>query len=132
MRALAVGYGMLATMVGGGLEDALNILHDPAVGTDADERSRLGVVLAIEGGDHGPRVLAAHYVRPVAFDTQGHVQRLPPAVLATWNADAAAWDDFAWGATADLAGRTGVGPADFEREQASRAVTIADLARALG
>jgi hypothetical protein len=126
VRALALGYGMLATMAGDGLEDALEILHDPAIGTDADERSRLGVVLAVEPGDGGPRVGAAHYVRPVALDTSGHVQRQPPAVLATWNRGAGRWDHFAWGILADLGGRTGMRPAGFEREQARRAAALRD------
>ena len=132
VRALALGYGMLATMSGKGLEEALETLHDPSIGTDADERSRLGVVLAVEQGDAGPRVAAAHYVRPVALDTSGHVQRLPPAVLATWNPGAGRWDHFAWGILADLGGRTGLPAGGFEREQARRAAVLRDEATRSG
>jgi len=129
VRALALGYGMLATTLGDTLDDVLNRLHAPAVGSDDDERSRLGVVLAMTPPDPGaaPRVAAAHYVRPVALDTHGHVQRLPPAVLATWSAAAGRWDHFAWGVLADLAGRTGRSPIDVEREQARRATLLQEM-----
>ena len=33
----------------------------------------------------GAAVVAAHYVRPIARDVHGHVQRLGPAVLSTWD-----------------------------------------------
>ena len=81
VRALALGYGLLATMAGDGLEDVLNTLHAREIGTEADERSRLGVVLTVVDDAGTSRVTAAHYVRPVALDTHGHVQRLPPAIL---------------------------------------------------
>lgn len=125
VRSLALGYGLLATMSGSSLDDALNALHRADVGTDPDERSRLGVVLALADDAGTPRVVAAHYVRPVALDTHGHVQRQPPAVLATWNAVADRWDHFAWGVVPDLAGRLGVRPIELEREQARRAGVLA-------
>jgi hypothetical protein len=128
VRALALGYGLLATMSGDGLDDVLDTLHDPAVGTDEDERSRLGVVLVLAKAVGTTRVVAAHYVRPVALDTHGHVQRLPPAVLATWSPDAGRYDHFAWGLLPDLAGRTGMQPIEFEREQARRAGALAEAA----
>ncbi len=128
VRALALGFGLLATMDGDGLDDVLNALHDPSVGADQDERSRVGVVLAVTGVTGAARVEAAHYVRPVAVDTHGHVQRLPPAVLATWNPRTSAWDHFAWGVVPDLAGRLGVAPVAFEREQARRAAAFAEQA----
>jgi hypothetical protein len=128
VRALVLGFGLLATMDGDGLDDVLNALHDPSVGADQDERSRLGVVLAVAEVAGEPRVGAAHYVRPVALDTHGHVQRLPPAVLATWNPVGGAWDHFAWGVVPDLAGRLGVPPLELEREQARRAAGLRELA----
>jgi type IV secretory pathway ATPase VirB11/archaellum biosynthesis ATPase len=131
VRALALGYGLLATMDGDGLDDVLDALHAPAVGTDPDERSRLGVVLGLADDAGTPRVVAAHYVRPVALDTHGHIQRQPPAVLATWNPGADRWDHFAWGVMPDLAGRLGVRPIELEREQARRARILADTAGAL-
>jgi hypothetical protein len=132
VRALALGYGLLATMHGDGLDDVLDALHAPAVGTDPDERSRLGVVLALADDAGTPRVVAAHYVRPVALDTHGHVQRQPPAVLATWNPGADRWDHFAWGVMPDLAGRLGIRPIELEREQVRRARILAEAAGALG
>src|SRR3954452_18111606 len=85
VRALALGYGLLATMTGDGLDDAFGALADGAVGTDEDERSRLGTVVALAQEEGAPRVVAAPYVGPVAVDPHGHAQRTPPAVLATWN-----------------------------------------------
>ncbi len=130
VRALALGYGLLATMGGEGLDDAFNALHDPVVGTDPDERSRLGVVLAVADDAGTPRVVAAHYVRPVALDTHGHVQRQPPAVLATWNRAVDRWDHFAWGVVPDLAGRLGIRPIELEREQIRRAGVLAEVVAA--
>ena len=118
VRALAVGYGLIATMDEPDLEGALERLHRAPVGTDADERSRLGVVLAVGEVGRGARVLAAHYVRPVARDQHGHVQRLPPAVLATWNMATDGFDHFAWGVLPELAARVGRRPVELEREQA--------------
>jgi hypothetical protein len=129
VRALTLGYGLLATMAGEGLEDALNTLHAPGIGTDPDERSRLGVVLAMGDAAGGSRVTAAHYIRPVALDTHGHVQRPTPAILATWNAGAARWDHFAWGVLPDIAGRLGISTIELEREQALRAAALADVIR---
>ncbi len=127
VRALSLGYGMLATMPGTGLDDLLERLDQGEVGTVEDERSRLGVVLVMAGPDasRGARVAVAHYVRPVALDTHGHVQRMPPAVLATWNRSTDRWDHFAWGVMDELAGRVGMAPRDLEREQARRAALLA-------
>ena len=91
-------------------------------------RSRLGLVLAVADVARGPRVVAAHYLRPVARDQHGHVQRLPPAVLATWAMATDAWDHFAWGVVPELAARLGVRPVDLERDQARRAAAIATSA----
>lgn len=124
VRALALGYGLLATMAGDGLEDALNTLHAPTIGTDADERSRLGVVLAVSDDAGTSRLTAAHYVRPVALDTHGHVQRPAPAILTTWNPGAGRWDHFAWGVLPDIAGRLGITTNQLEREQARRAASL--------
>jgi hypothetical protein len=126
VRAVAVGYGMIATMPGRGLEDVLERLHAPEIGTAGDERSRLGVVLVMAPPDEqrGPRVAVAHYLRPVALDTHGHVQRLPPVVLATWNEADDRWDHFAWGVLPDLAGRVGTTPRELEAEQARRAAAL--------
>jgi hypothetical protein len=126
VRSLAVGYGLAATAAGTRLEDVLGRLASAPVGAIDDELTRLGVVLILGRDDTGARrVLAAHYLRPVARDVHGHIQRLPPAVLATWNPTAGRFDHFAWGVVGELAGRTGRRPAEFEREQAVRARLLA-------
>ncbi len=126
IRALALGYGAALTAGGTRLEDVLGRLAADPVGAIDDELTRLGVVLIL-GPDGGGavRVLAAHYLRPVARDVHGHVQRLPPAVLATWNGRTGTFDHFAWGVVAELAGRTGRRSVDFERDQAIRALALA-------
>jgi len=126
VRSLAVGYGLAATAAGTRLEDVLGRLAAAPVGAIDDELTRLGVVLILGRDDAGAsRLLAAHYLRPVARDAHGHIQRLPPAVLATWNPSAGRFDHFAWGVVGELAGRTGRRPAEFEREQAVRARLLA-------
>jgi type IV secretory pathway ATPase VirB11/archaellum biosynthesis ATPase len=133
IRALAVGYSAAATAAGTRLEDVLARLAAAPVGAIDDELTRLGIVLIL-GSDHGGslRVLAAHYLRPVARDAHGHIQRLPPAVLATWDDAAGRFDHFAWGVVAELGGRTGLRPAEFEREQAARARRLATSAGSSG
>jgi hypothetical protein len=132
IRSLAVGYGMAAIAGGTSLEDVLGRLASAPVGAIDDELTRLGLVLILGRDDaDGPRrVLAAHYLRPVARDVHGHIQRLPPAVLATWNPAAGRFDHFAWGVVGELAGRTGCRPVEFEREQAMRARFLATRANA--
>lgn len=127
VRALALGYGLLATADGEAIDDLLAALAAPAVGTDEDERSRLGVVIVLgsDGDAAGQaRVVAAHYVRPTALDPHGHVQRMPPAVLATWNPARNEWDHFAWGVLAELGDRVRRSALELEREQARRASAI--------
>jgi hypothetical protein len=123
IRALSVGYGMLATVRGDRLEDVFERLGAPPVEASEDELSRLGLVLVL--GELGGRVTAAHYLRPVARDVHGHVQRLPPAVVATWDEARHRFEHFAWGIGDELADRVELTPLDFEREQARRAETLA-------
>ena len=120
IRSLSVGYGMLATAVGGRLEDVFDSLTAQPVAATEDELARLGVVLILNDERGTERVVAAHYLRPVARDPHGHVQRMPPAVVATWDPASGRFEHFAWGITAELADRIGMRPVDLEREQASR------------
>ena len=129
VRALALGYGLVAGIDGPDLEGVFARLRVPPVGSDEDETSRLGLVLAVGDVARGPRVLAAHNVRPLARDQHGHVQRLPPAVLATWTMTTDAWDHFAWGISPELAARVGSTPVELEREQAGRAAALVARAR---
>ena len=76
-----------------------------------------GVVLVLRLADDGRRrVVAAHYVRPVARDLHGHLQRLGPAVLATWDPATDEFEHFGWGVTPELARRIGRHAGDFEIE----------------
>jgi hypothetical protein len=79
--------------------------------------------------DHeAARLLAAHYLRPVVLDAGGHPRRLPPAVLATWDPATDAWDDYAWGLTADLAERARMRGGDLEAERNRRAAALTEHA----
>ena len=121
VRAAAIGYGLAATIHGDSLDDVFDGLRANPVGLGDDELSRLGVVLVlrqIRGG--GRRVAVAHYVRPIVRDGHGHVQRLGPAVLATWNAETDTFEHFGWGVTPELAVRVGRRAGDFEIEVATR------------
>ena len=87
-------------------------LRQPPVRLTDDELSHLGVVLILRRLDDGRRrVVAAHYVRPVARDAHGHLQRLGPAVLATWDPTTDAFEHFGWGVTPELAAGSAAGPA---------------------
>src|SRR5207253_8374331 len=90
LRALSLGYGMGATIHADSLEEVFDELRGPDIALSDDELSRLGVVLILRAfrapdGRRVRRVVAAHFVRPVVRDSGGHVQRLAPAVLATWD-----------------------------------------------
>jgi hypothetical protein len=128
VRAAALGYGFAATIHGDSLDDVLAALRAGPVRLTDDELSRLGVVLVLRrlGGDRR-RVIAAHYVRPVARDVHGHVQRLGPAVLATWDPATDRFEQFAWGVTPELAMRVGRRAGDFELEWADRRAFLDDL-----
>jgi hypothetical protein len=139
VRAITVGYGLGATIHADSLEEVLDALHRPPVALTDDELSRLGVVLVLRAyapppGDvnSGPlrRVVAAHYVRPVFRDGHGHVQRLGPAVLATWDEARDRFEHFAWGVLPELAERTGRRAGDFEAELIRREEYLAGLAAA--
>lgn len=133
VRTTSVGYGLGATVQGGSLEEVFAQLRRPPVGLTDDELSRLGVVLVVRrpGVAHdAPRVVAAHYVRPLARDEHGHVQRLGPAVLATWDPSTDRFEHFGWGITPELAIRVGRKAGDFELEVDRRRDLLASLAHA--
>ncbi len=73
------------------------------------------------------RAVAVHYLRPLERDAHGHLQRRPPGVLATWDAERDCFEHFAWGITSELARRVGRSQADFERQQVERARLLARL-----
>lgn len=131
IRAAAIGYGLLATIHGDTLEDVFASLARPPVGLAEDELSRLGIVLVLRRLDDGRRrVAAAHYVRPTARDEHGHVQRLGPAVLATWDPATDRFEHFGWGITPELASRIGWKAGDLEIEVDRRRDLLTGLATA--
>jgi hypothetical protein len=117
VRAASIGYGLAATIHADSLDEVFAALRQPPVRLSDDELSHLGVVLVARRlDDDRRRVIAAHYVRPFARDTHGHVQRLGPAVLATWDPTDDSFEHFGWGITPELARRVGRPAGDFEIE----------------
>jgi len=117
VRATSIGYGLAATIHADSLDDVFDGLRGWPVRLSDDELSHLGVVLVMRRlDDDRRRVVAAHYVRPVARDVHGHLQRLGPAVLATWDADTDTFEHFGWGITPELARRVGRAAGDLEIE----------------
>lgn len=131
IRALQLGYGLGTTLHAESLHDVLGLLMAPPVELSEDEIRRLGVVVILRRlPSDERRVVAAHYLRPVERDGEGHLQRRPPVVLATWDPDRDAFDHFAWGATPELALRTGRSAAEFEREHTLRAAFLREIVSA--
>lgn len=131
VRAAVIGYGLAATVSGDSLDDVFETLRRPPVGLTEDELSRLGVVLVLRRLDDGRRrVVAAHWVRPAARDTHGHLQRLRPAVLMTWTATTDTFVHFGWGVTPELAMRVGRRAGDVEIEVDRRRDLLDALLRA--
>jgi hypothetical protein len=139
LRAVSLGFGLAATIHADSLEEVFDALRWPPVALTDDELTRLGVVLILRAyppppGDveAGParRVVAAHYVRPLARDAHGHVQRLGPAVLATWDEREDDFEHFSWGILPELADRVGRRAGDFEQELERRRDYLEGLAAA--
>ena len=129
VRATSIGYGLAATIHAESLDELLDVLHRSPVRLTDDELSHLGVALFLRRLDDGRRrIVAAHYLRPIARDVHGHLQRLGPAVLATWDEQTDAFEHFGWGVTPELARRIGMRPGDFEAEMGERAAYLAGLA----
>ena len=131
VRAASIGYGLAATIHADSLDDVFDTLRRRPVALSDDELSHLGVVLVLRRVDGGRRrVAAAHYVRPVARDVHGHLQRLGPAVLATWDPATDSLEHFGWGITPELAARVGRRAGDFEIEVDRRRDVLEGLASA--
>jgi hypothetical protein len=131
VRAASIGYGLAATIHADSLDDVFDLLRLRPVGLTDDELSHLGVVLILRRVDGGRRrVVAAHYVRPIARDLHGHLQRLGPAVLATWDPATDSLEHFGWGVIPELAARVGRRPGDFEIEVDRRRDLLHRLATA--
>ena len=131
VRALQLGYALGATLHAESLPELFGLLMVPPVELSEDEIRRMGVVLILRRlPSDQRRVVAAHYLRPVERDAEGHLQRRPPVVLATWDQGSDAFDHFAWGAGSELALRVGRSPAEFEREHALRAAFLREVVSA--
>ena len=123
------------TIAAADLRSAMDRLAAPPDGLPEDAVRRLGVVLVVgqvPSTAVGPiverrRILAAHYLRPTERDPQGHIQRRPPAVLATWVTETDTFDHFAWGMTPELADIVDRTQASFEELQSSRATALRAL-----
>lgn len=116
-------------VVGSRLEEVLERLRLSAGLTD-DRVALLGVVCILSAEGAPTRVVAAHYLRPPARDVGGHIQRLSPAVLATWDEATERFEHFGWGLITELAARVGRRSGDFEAEAARRAQALTGLAAA--
>jgi hypothetical protein len=129
VRAASIGYGLAATIHADSLDEVFDELRRPPVSLTEDELSHLGAVLVLRRPDGSRRrVVAAHYVRPVSRDVHGHVQRLGPAVLATWDPAHDRLEHFGWGVVPELAVRVRRRPGDFELEADARRLVLDDLA----
>jgi hypothetical protein len=131
IRAATIGYGLAATIHADSLDEVFDELRRPPVALSDDELSRLGLVVILRrAGDGLRRIVAAHYVRPTSRDEHGHVQRLGPAVLATWDPDHDRFEHFGWGITPELALRVDRKPGDLEIEVERRRDYLGGLAEA--
>jgi len=131
IRSIQLGYGLGATIHAESLSDVFDQLISPPVSLSEDEIRRIGVVLILRRLPSGQRrVVAAHYLRPVERDGEGHLQRRPPVVLATWDPARDEFDHFGWGAAPELALRVGRSQAEFERELTLRAAFLREVVAA--
>jgi hypothetical protein len=135
IRAASIGYGIGATIHADRLEEVHDTLRERPIGATDDELSYLGLILILRAwrdpdGAVRRRVVAAHYARPVGRDEHGHVQRLPPAVIAARDESTDALEHFAWGVMPELAIRVGRKAGDLELDQAERAELLQALVEA--
>ena len=130
-RALLSGRRRGAVVVATSLEEVRGLLSGPGLLLTEEELSFLGCVLILGGEGSGPlRVVASHYVRPLARDVHGHTQMLGPAVLSTWDAGTGRWEHFEWGVLSEIAARLGQRHGDFEADLHHRRDDLAGLATA--
>jgi hypothetical protein len=136
-RRLVRGTRAGGIVAGGSLEDVFAVLGGGPLPLAPEELTFLGCVLvlgttaSVGGGARGRlRVVAAHYVRPLARDAHGHAQRLGPAVLAAWDADRGHYEHFGWGVMPEIAARLGVRGGDLEADLHHRRDDLGGLAKA--
>jgi hypothetical protein len=119
------GAGLGISVAGADLSAALERLHAPPGQLPFDAIRRLGLVVTAVQTSRGVRCRVVHYMRPTERDAQGHVQRRPPAILASWDEAADRYDDYAWAITPELAERIGRSQADLEDRRRERAGLLA-------
>ena len=136
-RRLIRGTRAGGIVAGASLEDVFAALSAPPLPLAPEELTFLGCVLVLGttapagGAARGRlRVIAAHYVRPLARDAHGHAQRLGPAVLATWDVERGHYEHFAWGVMPEIAARLGARAGDLEADLHHRRDDLAVLAKA--
>lgn len=130
VRSLQLGYGLATTLRADSLEDVFSRLEAEPVALSPDEIRRLGVVLVLRASGGRLRVVAAHYLRPLERDGHGHLQRRPPAILATWDPARDRFEHFAWGVSSELALRAGYDAPDLDGRHATRAAFLHRLVHA--
>lgn len=131
----AGGHGSLTA--GGGTYDAssldelLTAVAQPPLALGADDVRGLGLVVVLGDRSSGRRqVEAAHYLRPVERDREGHLQRRPPAILAARDAATGTLEHFHWAIATELAARVGTAYGTFQRHHEERTALLAGLADA--
>lgn len=123
MSVIDQGLGLAFALDAASLEEVLAALGGSAVRSFQDRASYLGLVLILDDATPAHplgRVRIAHYLRPLSRDAGGHLQRLPPAVLAARDARSGRLEDFSWGVVPELAARVGRPAAELELEVAER------------
>jgi hypothetical protein len=124
--------GLAMTLEADSLADLMVRAAAPPRGLAEDEVRALGVVVVVTpvGPDGTPRLVAAHLLRRVERDAKGHLQRRPPAVLATWDPAVDRFEDFAWAIVPEIADRLGVERSELEERLAERTARLAQDAAA--
>jgi hypothetical protein len=123
------GASFAISLSAAGLSEALERLHAGPGRLPYDALRRLGLVATVDETERGLRCRVVHFLRPTERDGQGHVQRRPPAILASWDEGSDRYDDYAWGITPELAERVGRTQADLEERRDRRAGFLAAVAR---
>jgi hypothetical protein len=132
--ALVRGRRAGGVLEAGSLAEVRDRLGTGPLPLTPDQLTFLGCVLILGDSSAGRRgrlrVMAAHYVRPLARDAHGHPQRLDPAVLATWDDRLGRYEHFAWGVLPEIAARVGRRAGDLEADLHHRRDDLAGLAKA--
>ena len=122
------GVSLGLTLAADDLRDVLDRLTSAPIGLPEDAVRRLGIVCVADAFDDRARLSAVHYLRPAERDAEGHVQRRPPAVVATWDDVTGAHEHYAWAITPELADRVDRSQADLEERLRDRERFLAEAA----